>query len=243
MLAQVFILFALLVECKYVVPQPTHSASLISAKKLPSISVLPDAVRRVGVSERHLSYLIAVALVGAAVGSKQFGKSDNSVPVPASKKQESNGDLLKEAQLGNLNKVKKLIQEGCSLDQCDSFDCTALHYAATAGNMAVVEVLLAAGATHTQDCWGQFPLHMAASSGAAVEVLAHDMVEKQMSLDQPDESGMSALMLAASGGHRRACEVLLRFGCSLDGLADDELPPVLSEVLMCRLVSGAASHE
>mmetsp|Transcript_5819 Transcript_5819/g.13783 ORF Transcript_5819/g.13783 Transcript_5819/m.13783 type:complete len:246 (-) Transcript_5819:38-775(-) len=245
MLAQVFILFALLVECKYVVPQPTHSASaLISTKKLPALSVLPDAVRRVGVSERHLSYLIAVALVGAALGSKQkLGKSGDSGSVLAAEKPESNDDLLKEASLGNLNKVQELIQQGSNVDHCDSCDCTALHYAAIGGHLTVSEALLVAGANHTQDSWGQFPLHMAASSGADVEVLARDMVKKQISLDAPDESGLTPLMLAAKGGHRRACDVLLRYGCTLNGVADDELPPVLAELLMHRLVSGTVAQQ
>ncbi|XP_018915889.1 palmitoyltransferase Hip14 isoform X2 [Bemisia tabaci] len=68
---------------------------------------------------------------------------------------------------GDINRVRKLLQKGISIDGLDSGGYTALHYAARAGHLSVCELLIDAGAAiDSQTRAGRAtPLHRAVSAG------------------------------------------------------------------------------
>ncbi|MFP3036391.1 MAG: ankyrin repeat domain-containing protein [Wolbachia sp.] len=53
-----------------------------------------------------------------------------------------NQELIDTAGQGNLNKVKELIDNGADLNTVDNYGMTPLHYAATSGNLNIIEYLI-----------------------------------------------------------------------------------------------------
>lgn len=90
--------------------------------------------------------------------------------------------------------------------------------ALSAAQLATVRLLLAYGADPTAQAAlsGSTPLHLAARSGATavVELLAQHA--GRGALESRNRHGWTPLMLAASLGHAKTCEVLLRLGARAD---------------------------
>ena len=67
------------------------------------------------------------------------------------------------ANNNNCEMVERLIEEGVSVSSADSKKRTALHFAASKGDVATVRVLLNHGAnSNAKDVNGNTPLHLAA---------------------------------------------------------------------------------
>ena len=94
---------------------------------------------------------------------------------------------------------------------------TALHYAASKGRVAIIKLLIEAGAqTNIKDVTGCLPLHRAASAGQAEalrELLKH--TAKPL-INARDTSGATPLLLAAVGGHHAAAIMLAAKGADFE---------------------------
>ena len=109
------------------------------------------------------------------------------------------------ARNGDATAVGDLIQRGVDVNAVSEKGRTALHLAARAGHLDVVQQLITAGATIDLSATdlssdvGQTPLHLAALFGH--RECAAALVEDGASLTSDNESDRSALMWAAVGGH------------------------------------------
>jgi ankyrin repeat protein len=118
------------------------------------------------------------------------------------------------AFIGDLNSVKKLIEDGTDVDSKDKENQTPLLYAALGGNKQVVEYLVDKGADiNAKDKYGRTPLHDAAGNDndQTVELL----IERSAQVDVKDNSGVTPLYLAASGT-KEAVELLLAAGADIN---------------------------
>ena len=78
----------------------------------------------------------------------------------------ANDDLLRAAARGNLNQVRRQLDEGADIDYRDEVGQTALALAAQNGHVPVVQELINRGAAiNVLRTDGRTPLHMAAGSG------------------------------------------------------------------------------
>ncbi|XP_048471902.1 ankyrin repeat and death domain-containing protein 1A isoform X3 [Rhincodon typus] len=101
------------------------------------------------------------------------------------------------------------------LDKPDNMQRTALHLAASYGNLEVVEFLIGSGCVHgLKDKEQNTPLHLSARSGH-VEVL-QKIVETAVDLDEKNWEGETALHLAAEEGHSNCVKVLLNGTCDVN---------------------------
>lgn len=68
---------------------------------------------------------------------------------------------------GELQKVKKYLEEGCDVNSTDKYGWTLMHHAAHCGNMKLIEFLMDKGANvHAQEnMCGKKPVHIAAKVG------------------------------------------------------------------------------
>lgn len=101
---------------------------------------------------------------------------------------------------------------------------TALHFAASKGNLDVSKILLKHGAgARAKDKRGQFPLHRAAAAGGVPIVKL--LLDAKSPVNGSDMDGMTALHHAISEGHGDVAVELLKKGAEADKRdADDRTP-------------------
>ncbi|GMH36821.1 hypothetical protein BSKO_04694 [Bryopsis sp. KO-2023] len=127
-----------------------------------------------------------------------------------------NQDLLDAADSGDSEKVKELISKGADLSSTSKSKATPLHRAAHKGHVEIAEILIQEGANlESKNIVGYTPLMEAAyyDSVDVVEVLLESGadIEARTAL-----SNITALSLAASGGHLDIFKVLFEAGADID---------------------------
>eukprot|EP00245_Coleochaete_scutata_P016785 TRINITY_DN7983_c0_g1_i2.p1 TRINITY_DN7983_c0_g1~~TRINITY_DN7983_c0_g1_i2.p1 ORF type:complete len:486 (-),score=121.76 TRINITY_DN7983_c0_g1_i2:1102-2559(-) len=99
-------------------------------------------------------------------------------------------DLHVHAKDGNLDDMKRLLDQGVSPNETDGEGCTALHWAADRGHLETVRALLAAGASiNAQDGEGQTPLHYAITCD--YKNIAEVLVKAGADVGIPDKDGVT----------------------------------------------------
>ena len=120
----------------------------------------------------------------------------------------------------------------------DALGCTALHLAAHEGSVDAVCALLAANAdANVREAWDETPLHFAARAGHA-EVCAV-LLKFKAEANASNMSGCTPLVEAARAGRQASCSILLDHGGHAGGISDEQLPPVLSMLMLSRIVAGS----
>jgi len=120
----------------------------------------------------------------------------------------------------------------------DSWGCTDLHAAAGGSLPDEVRTLLERGAdVNAREAWEETPLHFAARAGCAQ--VCELLLARDADIDAVNLDGQTPLLVAAHAGKEEACELLLSRGAGAGGVADDELPLVLSAALARRVITEA----
>ena len=110
--------------------------------------------------------------------------------------------LIKAAALEDLAGVRRAIEAGARPEGADDFGGTALHYAASKGNLEIAQLLLEKGAgLDVQDYRGQTALMVAARR--AKLAMARFLLEKGANYGLKNKAGASALMIAIADGKSR----------------------------------------
>lgn len=93
--------------------------------------------------------------------------------------------------------IRKYIETGSTFTVDDHHNASPLHYAASSGNLALVQLLIENGATVNNPV-GSAPLDYAVSSGGNLKIVKFLIEEKNAKIE---ETGTPTLHLAALGGH------------------------------------------
>jgi ankyrin repeat protein len=138
--------------------------------------------------------------------------------------------------LGDVAKVKNLIDKGADVNAGTGTAWTPLHYAARYNQRAVAEALIAAGArVDSPTKYGWTPLHMAAEEGHldVVQLLS----AKGANVNAADEDGQTPLHLALRKQHVRVAELLISGG------ADANANPIYADGIpfCCAAEQGLVS--
>jgi len=120
---------------------------------------------------------------------------------------------------------------------------TALRAAVWAGAAPLVAELLRCGASATmpQGPRRETPLHCAAKAGDAE--VCRLLLDAHADIDPVDSRGFTPLIIAAGAGWEATCELLLDRGAGAGGLSDEELPPLLTNLLVKRIFSEVEPPE
>ena len=125
-------------------------------------------------------------------------------------------DIWRACVVGDLERVRQLIQEGQNVNRGDRYGTTPLIVAAYCGHDQLVRELIRAGAdVNGKDNNKQTALHMASSRGhsSVVKTLA----EAGANLNVQDVRGVTPLMGAAYRGHANVVVELIRAGADVNG--------------------------
>lgn len=109
-------------------------------------------------------------------------------------------------------KARALIAQGADVNAADGDGSTALHWAASQGDLALTEALLKAGArvSAVTRIGGMSPLFMAARNGNPAIVSA--LLKAGASATEANANGTTVLMIAASAGSGPSVKLLLDAG-------------------------------
>ena len=121
------------------------------------------------------------------------------------------------ARSGDLDEVRLLLRGGADVNAAQGDGMSALHWAAERGDMALMEVLLYAGAElEASTRIGHYrPLHIAARNGN-VEVVIR-LIEAGADINSvTDPSGSTPLHLAALSGNGSVVRELVNAGAEID---------------------------
>jgi ankyrin repeat protein len=123
-------------------------------------------------------------------------------------------DLIKAAGVGNILKVKELVEQRANINEKDSQGNSALCFAATRSHREVVTFLLSQGAEVDNPASnGLTPLMAASRNGW--EDIVEMMISKGAKVNAEATNGMTPLIHAASGGNANVVRLLIRHGADL----------------------------
>eukprot|EP00746_Dinoflagellata_sp_MGD_P161521 gnl/MRDRNA2_/MRDRNA2_88703_c0_seq1.p1 gnl/MRDRNA2_/MRDRNA2_88703_c0~~gnl/MRDRNA2_/MRDRNA2_88703_c0_seq1.p1 ORF type:complete len:365 (-),score=62.49 gnl/MRDRNA2_/MRDRNA2_88703_c0_seq1:576-1583(-) len=147
-------------------------------------------------------------------------------------------------RLGDVAKCAAILEDADAfltrriLSEPDVWGCNALHLAADSGSAEIVSMLLERGGrdvrVNAADVWDQTPLHFAARNGSVA--VCKILIDHGASMDAVDAQEHTALHVAAKCQHEATCEFLLDQGAGVHGTTDANLPSMLSNLLVTRIV-------
>lgn len=159
-----------------------------------------------------LGLLGLASLSGCATTSEPSAATTTAETPAAAPAEELVTFFVNEARSGHLDKVKEALAAGVPVDTVDSVDQTALIAAASKDQLEIAKVLLAHGADpNAHDPAGWTPLIHATYFGSSLDLISL-LVDKGANVNAQNDRGVTALYLAAAGGHEAYVQHLLKLG-------------------------------
>jgi hypothetical protein len=135
------------------------------------------------------------------------------------------GDLIDAVYEGDLEKVKKLLDEGEDINAKDDYGRTPLHYASINGDLDIIKFLVEKGANvNAKDDYGRTPLHYASIYGI-VDVVKF-LVKEGANVNARDEYGSTPLHYAAPKGYLDVVKFLVEKGADINAKNKDGKTPL-----------------
>lgn len=146
--------------------------------------------------------------------------------------------LLIASQYGNLNMVKKLLDEGISVDTQGNEGVTALQYAAANGDNDMLQLLLSYGASvDLPNEYGWTPLMHAAFNG--FDSTINILLNHKAKVNSRNKFGVRPLVIASWNGHFSTVLLLLEMGAIVDTqISDDHISECELTSLMASVLQG-----
>ena len=127
----------------------------------------------------------------------------------------SNSPLLTSVKSGDVAAVRSLLASHVDVNAVDADGSTALHWAAQADNLQLIDLLLAAGAKPSVATrYNITPLYFACNNGDAQAI--DRLLKAGADPNSVSHEGQTALMTAASAGKVDAVHLLLTRGAKVD---------------------------
>ena len=158
-------------------------------------------------------FALVSALLSAAAPLSARAADTGAAPVAAAAAATQEVSLVRMVERGDRLSALDSIRQGTSVRVRDADGSTALHWAASQGDVELVRALIAAGAdVRVENDFGATPMSAAAEIGNA-NVIAM-LLKAGANAESPNAEGETALMVVARTGKTDAASILLRHGAN-----------------------------
>jgi len=126
----------------------------------------------------------------------------------------------------------------------DPYGCTALHLAASRGDVEAARALLEGSGradVDVREAWDETALHFAARAGSTE--MCELLLARGADVNAANADDHTPLLLAAKARREAVCELLLAKGGHAGGVDESEVPPLLSALLVNRIFAQEEEKE
>ncbi len=159
------------------------------------------------------AFLLAI-MAGNTPKVRELVEAGVDVNEPAGDFEET--PLISAVRGGHLEIVNVLIEAGCELEALDRLEKTALRTAVEGESVEIAQALLAAGANVKAPSERIGPMLLSATTSPQAASMVPLLVRAGVDVDEQDEHGWTALMLAAGNAEREAAGALIEAGADLN---------------------------
>lgn len=142
--------------------------------------------------------------------------------------------LLNAAKAGDLDTVKRLIDEKHNVNQRSIEGWTPLLKACKRGHLTIAKLLVEKGASVHQESTSGCTTLMQASAGGHVDVVEW-LIKEGVEVDKCQKHGETALWNAASNGHLNCCELLVSSGANVTHANSKGRPVLIQAAFMLHI--------
>lgn len=143
-------------------------------------------------------------------------------------------DMVNAARTGDECNFSKALGPNSLLKCVDAWGCTALHFAAVGGSVAIARGILEQGAEiDALDAGDETPLHFAAREGHAS--MCEFLLAAGASIDAVSKDSLTPLAVAGLANQEETCRALTRCGAGVAGMSDAELPILIVSQLVKQM--------
>lgn len=184
---------------------PLHKA--VDHRNLDTLKLLIKAKADVDVRDENGNTPLSLAM--------EVGEPFVKVLVTAGARDDGLTELQREAQDGDLRRVRALIAEAVDVNERGPRRTTAVHVASEGGHTDILEALTLANAkVNVQDEQGMTPLHLAANAAVAERLIA---AGAQVTASAFAEGPEPPLYTAVAGDRADVVNVLIAHGAPIEG--------------------------
>jgi len=198
---------------------PLHYAAMIGDKQ--TVELLISKGANINAKDRNGSTPLFEAMRSPAVGRKEVVELlvSKGAKIP---------ELHLAAYLGDMEKLKKYLQDGIDINSQEDFGSTPLHAAANSGKKDIVEFLINKGAdvdAKAKDVFGLTPLYCAAMHN--YEDIADLLLAKGADVNAKDNHGYTLLYYAIWDSNKDAIRLLISKGANVNVKDDYGYTPLV----------------
>jgi ankyrin repeat protein len=114
---------------------------------------------------------------------------------------------------GDLDKVRRLMEEGANIEARDASSSTPLYNAVGGSHRDIAKFLILKGTNVNANCTdGMTPFHRAVTLFGGDKALTELLIAKGAKVNAVDKAGYTPLWWAESGGFKEIMEILVKHG-------------------------------
>ncbi|GAB4228751.1 MAG: hypothetical protein Tsb0021_06310 [Chlamydiales bacterium] len=130
-------------------------------------------------------------------------------------------------EVGNLEKIKILLEKGAQINARLHMGETALHAAAVGGNVEIFRFLLEQGADITIKTDTEQTVLMAAATEGHLKIVQEILAHNKVDINARDYIGSTACLFASNNGNTAILEELIKHGVDVNIRTNDGSSPLL----------------
>lgn len=206
----------------------SHASAAVEAAVAP-VADVPKTTSYFGMALQVAALGLIMNVLRRSAESKSAPEKTSQAPMISAPVKQS-PSFLAAALDGDEVSFQAQCKTRSQASQADTWGCTALHYAAKGGSVAIVKRLVELGAwLEALDVWDETPLHIAARAGHTD--VCEALLAAGAQVDSLNAEEHTPLVVAGKADKAAVCSLLIRQGATVADLEHDKVPSMVADLL------------